>query len=76
MTKPMLTLTAHSEKQHRRDQAHSHHRRIDEPAGPMSIGRCRGCRAQRSFQNWVSETDFITATDYSAGGAPGASMAG
>ena len=76
MTKTMLTLTAHPENQYSRDQAHSHHWRIDEPAGSTSIGRCRRCGAQRAFQNWVSETDFITATDYSAGGAPGASMAG
>ena len=30
---------------------HAHHWRIDPPAGPLSIGRCRTCGAERAFSN-------------------------
>ncbi|MFN0093856.1 MAG: hypothetical protein ACKVVT_03640 [Dehalococcoidia bacterium] len=51
---------------------HAHRWVIEEPAGPTSTGRCRGCGEERAFWNWVPETDFVTATDYAAG----ASIAG
>ncbi len=39
---------------------HFHRWRIDEPAGPVSLGRCHECGAEKEFKNWLSESDFIT----------------
>ena len=44
----------------RTQNQHFHRWRIDEPDGPVSTGRCRGCGATREFKNWLSESDFIT----------------
>lgn len=39
---------------------HSHRWRIPEPDGPMSIGVCKVCGAEKQFRNWLSDMDFIT----------------
>ena len=39
---------------------HCHRGRIDEPNGPLSLGRCFECGAVKEFKNWLSEGDFIT----------------
>ena len=39
---------------------HFHRWRIDEPNGPTSMGVCRVCGVEKTFKNWLSETDFIT----------------
>ena len=39
---------------------HFHRWRIDEPSGPVSLGRCYECGAVKEFKNWLSESDFIT----------------
>ncbi len=35
--------------------AHTHHWLIDEATGPTSMGRCRGCGAEKQFRNWPAE---------------------
>ena len=32
---------------------HSHRWVIDEPNGPVSRGRCKVCRIERDFKNWL-----------------------
>ena len=39
---------------------HAHRWRIDEPNGPTSMGLCGECGAVKEFQNWLSDTDYIT----------------
>ena len=39
---------------------HFHRWRIDEPSGPVSLGRCYESGAVKEFKNWLSESDFIT----------------
>jgi hypothetical protein len=43
---------------------HAHRWVIEEPNGPISRGRCKICRQERDFKNWLSETDFITNEEY------------
>tara|TARA_B100001123_G_C15341440_1_gene1035129 strand:- start:1841 stop:2032 length:192 start_codon:yes stop_codon:yes gene_type:complete len=42
------------------NEQHLHRWRIEEPAGPMSHGRCYECGATKEFKNWLSDSDFIT----------------
>lgn len=44
--------------------AHHHHWLIEEVSGLLSVGVCRYCHARREFRNWLSETDFITNTEF------------
>jgi hypothetical protein len=39
---------------------HAHRWRIPEPDGPVSLGVCKVCGAEKPFKNWLSDTDFIT----------------
>ena len=39
---------------------HAHRWRIPEPDGPVSIGTCKVCGAEKEFRNWLSDMDFIT----------------
>ncbi len=39
---------------------HFHRWRIDEPSGPISLGVCKECGAEKQFKNWLSDGDFIT----------------
>ncbi|MEX2081066.1 MAG: hypothetical protein WEC33_05575, partial [Dehalococcoidia bacterium] len=39
---------------------HAHRWRIDEPNGPVSLGTCKVCGAEKEFRNWLSDGDFIT----------------
>ena len=41
-------------------QSHAHRWRIGEPEGPESVGTCAVCGENRTFRNWLSESDFIT----------------
>lgn len=41
------------------NEQHFHRWRIEEPNGPISVGRCT-CGAQKEFKNWLSDGDFIT----------------
>lgn len=43
---------------------HVHHWRIEEANGPESQGVCKDCGAQKSFKNWLADTDFITNTEH------------
>ena len=43
---------------------HSHRWVIDEPNGPVSRGRCKVCRIERDFKNWLAESDFTTNEEY------------
>lgn len=45
---------------------HFHRWRIDEPNGPVSIGVCKVCGAEKQFKNWLSEMDFITNEEHRA----------
>jgi hypothetical protein len=36
----------------------THHWLIDDPDGPESIGRCRGCGSERVFQNTPARVPF------------------
>lgn len=42
---------------------HAHHWVLGEPSGPLSVGTCKRCGAQRNFRNWLEEIDFITTDD-------------
>ncbi|HET7737270.1 MAG TPA: hypothetical protein VFK32_01735 [Tepidiformaceae bacterium] len=42
------------------EPAHSHHWILEEASGPVSRGSCRECHAERDFQNWLPELDFVT----------------
>jgi hypothetical protein len=53
MAKPVATATLPATD-------HAHRWRIPEPDGPMSIGVCKVCGAEKQFKNWLSDTDFIT----------------
>jgi len=39
---------------------HKHRWRIAEPNGPVSVGTCKVCGAEKEFRNWLSDMDFIT----------------
>lgn len=39
---------------------HFHRWRIDEPNGPVSLGVCKVCGAEKQFKNWLADGDFIT----------------
>lgn len=43
-----------------------HHWLIEEPNGPVSVGRCikPKCEAVRQFRNWNPDADFITNTEH------------
>ena len=41
------------------EDQHYHRWRIEEPDGPMSLGRC-DCGVEKQFKNWLSDSDFIT----------------
>lgn len=38
---------------------HFHRWRIEEPDGPVSLGIC-DCGTEKTFKNWLSDSDFIT----------------
>ena len=48
------------------DTAHAHRWLIEEPNGPVSLGVCRVCKAEKIFRNWLEEGDFITNEEYRA----------
>ena len=39
---------------------HFHRWRIEEPNGPVSLGVCKVCGANKEFKNWLADGDFIT----------------
>lgn len=45
--------------------AHTHHWLIDEAVGPTSMGRCRGCGAEKTFRNWPAE-EVLQRAEYNA----------
>jgi len=48
-----------------RSNAHVHHWLIEEAVGPTSMGRCRGCGAERVFRNWPAE-EVLQRAEYNA----------
>ncbi|MFN0096252.1 MAG: hypothetical protein ACKVVT_15940 [Dehalococcoidia bacterium] len=48
---------------------HAHRWLIDAPNGPTSVGRCKVCRAEKTFRNWLEEIDFINETTVRATGS-------
>ena len=39
---------------------HFHHWRIEEANGPRSVGVCKYCGIEKTFKNWLEDSDFIT----------------
>ena len=48
-----------SKQQTMNQEQHFHRWRIEEPDGPKSVGRC-DCGTEKTFKNWLSDSDFIT----------------
>ena len=68
-----MPITQTSEKSHTEDPEmstqtapvvatshHFHHWRIEEANGPRSMGVCKYCGVEKTFKNWLEDSDFIT----------------
>jgi hypothetical protein len=52
-------MSRRKQQQTKTEEQHFHRWRIDEPDGPVSIGHCE-CGVEKTFKNWLSDSDFIT----------------